>query len=94
MHRIAGRCSRYKLQYDTFWRSITQRSLGRDTLMEQIPFSKDFLFRQLFDPTSCTYTYMLADIGTREAVIIDPVIDWAKRDASIIEDLGLKLKFV
>ena len=29
------------------------------------------IFRQLFDPTSSTYTYLLADGG--EALLIDPV---------------------
>ena len=32
-------------------------------------------FRQLFDPTSSTYTYLLADPGTREAVLIDSVFE-------------------
>ena len=31
------------------------------------------IFRQLFDPQSSTYTYLLADDGSREAVLIDPV---------------------
>ena len=30
------------------------------------------IFRQLFDPQSSTYTYLLADSATREAVLIDP----------------------
>lgn len=29
------------------------------------------IFRQLFDAESSTYTYLLADEGTREAVLID-----------------------
>ncbi len=33
------------------------------------------LFRPLFDPESSTYTYLLADEATREAVIIDPVLE-------------------
>ena len=31
------------------------------------------IFRQLFEPESSTYTYLLADPETREAAIIDPV---------------------
>ncbi|KAK2578355.1 hypothetical protein KPH14_002627 [Odynerus spinipes] len=58
-----------------------------------IPFSKDFLFRQLFDPVSSTYTYLLADIINKEAILIDPVIEWAERDKTIIEELGLNLKY-
>jgi glyoxylase-like metal-dependent hydrolase (beta-lactamase superfamily II)/rhodanese-related sulfurtransferase len=51
------------------------------------------LFRQLFDPTSSTYTYLLADEATREAVIIDPVIDQLERDTQLIQELGLTLLF-
>ncbi|XXT86821.1 MBL fold metallo-hydrolase [Sorangium sp. So ce281] len=49
------------------------------------------LFRQLFDPTSSTYTYLLADPVTREAVLIDPVRDQVERDIELLSDLGLKL---
>jgi len=51
------------------------------------------IFRQLFDPQSSTYTYLLADSATREAVLIDPVFDHARRDAALIEELGLKLLY-
>lgn len=51
------------------------------------------IFRQLFDPQSSTYTYLLADAGTREAVLIDPVFEHARRDAALIEELGLKLLY-
>ena len=50
------------------------------------------IFRQLFDPQSSTYTYLLADQASREAVLIDPVFEQARRDAALIEELGLKLK--
>jgi glyoxylase-like metal-dependent hydrolase (beta-lactamase superfamily II)/rhodanese-related sulfurtransferase len=51
------------------------------------------LFRQLFDPQSCTYTYLLADESSRHAVLIDPVFDLARRDSALIEELGLKLRW-
>ncbi len=51
------------------------------------------IFRQLFDSQSSTYTYLLADSLTREALLIDPVFDHARRDAALIEELGLKLTF-
>src|ERR1051326_665978 len=50
------------------------------------------IFRQLFDPQSSTYTYLLADPVTREAVLIDPVFEQARRDAALVEELGLRLK--
>lgn len=52
------------------------------------------LFRQLFDPESSTYTYLLADEAAREAVIIDPVRDQVERDALLVEELGLRLVYV
>lgn len=52
------------------------------------------LFRQLFDADTSTYTYLLADESTREALIIDPVFEQVHRDRSLIEELGLKLLYV
>jgi sulfur dioxygenase len=49
------------------------------------------IFRQLFDQQSSTYTYLLADSLTREAVLIDPVFEHARRDAALIGELGVKL---
>lgn len=49
------------------------------------------IFRQLFEKTSSTYTYLLADTETREAVLIDPVLETVDRDLKIIKDLNLKL---
>ncbi len=49
------------------------------------------IFRQLFDPQSSTYTYLLADAASREAVLVDPVFEHARRDAALIGELGLKL---
>ena len=49
------------------------------------------IFRQLFDPQSSTYTYLLADRASREALLIDPVFEQARRDAALIEELGLRL---
>jgi sulfur dioxygenase len=49
------------------------------------------IHRQLFDQISSTYTYLLADERTREAVIIDPVFEEHLRDAALIRELGLTL---
>ncbi|XP_015706763.1 persulfide dioxygenase ETHE1, mitochondrial [Coturnix japonica] len=56
--------------------------------------SRRLLFRQLFEPRSCTYTYVLADEATRDAVIIDPVLETVPRDRKLVEELGLKLRYV
>ena len=37
--------------------------------------SHEMIFRQLFDEASSTFTYILADKDTKEAVIIDPVLE-------------------
>lgn len=51
------------------------------------------LFRQLYDNVSSTYTYILADIKSRDAVIIDPVFELHHRDLALLRELGLKLKY-
>ena len=51
------------------------------------------VFRQLFDPVSSTYTYLLAEAGSREAVLIDPVFEQARRDRALVEELGLTLRW-
>lgn len=48
------------------------------------------IFRQLFDQASSTYTYVLGDPTTREAVVIDPVFEQHERDGALLEELGLK----
>lgn len=49
------------------------------------------IFRQLMDLRSSTYTYLLADANSKEAVLIDPVFEQARRDSALIKELGLKL---
>jgi sulfur dioxygenase len=51
------------------------------------------LFRQLFDSLSSTYSYLLADEATGEAVIIDPVVEQVERDTALIHELGLTLLY-
>jgi glyoxylase-like metal-dependent hydrolase (beta-lactamase superfamily II)/rhodanese-related sulfurtransferase len=47
----------------------------------------------LFDPPSSTYTYLLADGRSADAVIIDPVFEQVRRDAALIDELGLTLRY-
>ena len=51
------------------------------------------ILRQLFDPASSTYTYLLADEASREAVLIDPVFEQHDRDAALVRELGLRLVY-
>lgn len=46
---------------------------------------------QLFDPESSTYTYVLFDVDSREALIIDPVDTQLERDLAVLRERGLKL---
>ena len=46
---------------------------------------------QLFDADSSTYTYVLFDHATREALIIDPVEEQIERDLATLREYGLKL---
>lgn len=48
------------------------------------------IFRQLFDPASCTYTYLVGDAASGEAVIVDPVLEHWQRDAALTRELGLR----
>lgn len=49
------------------------------------------LFRQLFDPVSSTYTYLLADEATRRALLIDTVFEHFERDRALLVELDLEL---
>jgi sulfur dioxygenase len=49
------------------------------------------IFRQLFDTTSSTYTYVLASRHGGEALIIDPVLDRVDRYIQLLKELDLRL---
>ena len=49
------------------------------------------IFRQLFDVQSYTYTYLLGDSDSRQAVLIDPVFEQARRDTALLNELDLRL---
>jgi sulfur dioxygenase len=49
------------------------------------------IFRQLFDSTSGTYTYLLASRSGGEALIIDPVLEKVDRYLQLVRELDLKL---
>lgn len=51
------------------------------------------IFRQLFDATSGTYTYLLAQRKGGEAVLIDPVVENVPQYLQLIEQLGVKLVY-
>lgn len=50
------------------------------------------IFKQLFEPLSSTYTYLLGCEDTGHALLVDPVVPTMERDLEMIHDLGLTLK--
>ncbi|MEJ2130401.1 MAG: MBL fold metallo-hydrolase [Gammaproteobacteria bacterium] len=52
------------------------------------------IFRQLLDPVSSTYTYLLGCENSREAVVIDPVFERHARDVALIRELELRIRYV
>ncbi len=51
------------------------------------------LFKQLFDQETWTYTYLIADPFTKEAVLIDPVNTHIEAYINMLEAHGLQLKY-
>ncbi len=51
-------------------------------------------FHQLFDETSSTFTYLLIDAGTREALLIDPVDRQYARDLALLGETGARLVWI
>lgn len=52
------------------------------------------IFYQLFEHESSTYTYLIGDSQTKEVALIDPVLETIERDLKLIQELGVKLKYV
>lgn len=54
---------------------------------------KNLVFRQLLDKETCTYTYLLGDFEKKQAILIDPVLENAERDAKLLVELKLALLY-
>lgn len=54
----------------------------------------EFLFQQLFESESSSYTYLVADSDSRDAIIIDPIFETVERDLKLIKELRLNLRFI
>jgi glyoxylase-like metal-dependent hydrolase (beta-lactamase superfamily II) len=52
------------------------------------------IFHQLFDPESSTFTYIVGDEDTRDAVVIDPVLGQEARDLALARSEGLRLVWI
>lgn len=51
------------------------------------------IFRQLFEPLSSTYTYLIGCVDTGQALLIDPVVNVMERDLALLAELNLKLAY-
>ncbi len=51
------------------------------------------IFRQLFEPQSSAYTYLLGCEQSSEAALIDPVLETVERDLQLLGELGLALNY-
>jgi hypothetical protein len=70
------RCTANKLARSAaFSTSYARPSLTSLNLLLHAAVTQQYIFRQLVDEASNTYTYLLADAKTKEAVLIDPVLE-------------------
>ncbi len=51
------------------------------------------IFKQLFEPVSSTYTYLIGCEATGQAVLVDPVLPTWQRDMEVLNLLNLKLLY-
>jgi sulfur dioxygenase len=51
------------------------------------------IFRQLFEPQSSAFTYLIGCERSRDAALIDPVLETAERDLALLTELGLTLRY-
>jgi sulfur dioxygenase len=55
---------------------------------------KSKIFKQLYDKETGTFTYIIADSNTKNAIIIDSVKSQTSRDLKLIKELNLNLKYI
>ena len=67
---------------------------SEDEIKSGESMKSEIIFHQLFEHESSTYTYLIADTKTKEAALIDPVLETVERDLKLIEELGLNLVYV
>lgn len=83
---------------------IERQPQSEDFFLRQVHFLMTVLFiiilnifllfyLQLFDRESCTYSYLLGDTHSRDAVIIDPVVELIERDLETVQEIGLDIKY-
>ena len=71
---------------------IKRRSDDMEELVDESSpgdFFGELGMRQLFDPETCTFTYLLWDKQTEDAILVDPVETQVKRDMLVATNLHL-----
>lgn len=88
-----SQCHRWiELDHPLFGQGFTHTfNRFNNILVKGETVNNNIIFHQLFEPESSTYTYLIADKKTKEAAIIDPVLETVDRDLKLIDELGLKL---
>lgn len=89
-----------------FWTGCAPRwGLLREWLWHQLPDGREMqlehlqrkasgaVVQQLFDFASSTFTYLVWDISTKSALLIDPVPTQKDRDLATVAKLGLELLY-
>jgi len=73
---LVSRSAILSKERQAIFRNLNQKRLCTyfcaKNMLDRVQYSNDFYFRQLFDEKSWTYSYLLADKNSKEAVIIDP----------------------
>uniref|UniRef100_A0A0N5BSC3 Persulfide dioxygenase ETHE1, mitochondrial n=1 Tax=Strongyloides papillosus TaxID=174720 RepID=A0A0N5BSC3_STREA len=54
---------------------------------------KPFIFRQFYEAATSTYTYLIGCEKTRDAIIIDPVLETFERDSKYVREMDLNLLY-
>ncbi len=91
VRQITGHIERQPQSEDFFLRQVHLHFM---TVLFTIIIIIFLLFYlQLFDRESCTYSYLLGDTHSRDAVIIDPVVELIERDLETVQEIGLDIKY-
>jgi len=88
-----------------FWTQCADCGPIRDWVWKHLPDGKEMkplrqqktqgaIMQQLFDPETCTFTYLIGCLSTNTALLIDPVLEQQDRDLSVVDKLGLDLRLV
>ena len=66
-------------------------AIGRKRTSIITTMTESLIFKQLFDQTSATFSYLLVDAESRQSLFIDTVYEQHERDLSLVRELELEL---